>query len=202
MQMTEQTASDDPLAQSMRDAIPATPVAAITSLIVRGGQGDAIVQAFKSALRTPPAQRRHLMTLLLQQENGLSFVISLFRSKEDLQEWQAAAERQQMIRAFEDHSLRQLCTVHHRVAKLTVPSDESGPKWKVLLTTWLAMLPLLLLLNGTFLLILPDIWWPFRLVITSFLLSVSVIWFVSPVTRGMTRTWRLKNQQMRIDVIP
>ncbi|WP_420139639.1 hypothetical protein [Sphingomonas sp.] len=201
MQMLEHATDDFPN-QSTIEAAPATPVAAITSLIVRGGQGDAIVQAFKNALISQPAKRRHIMTLLLQQENGLSFVISLFRSREDLQQWQAAAERQQMIKAFEDHSLRQLCTIHHRVAKLTVPSDESGPKWKVLLTTWLSMLPLLLLLNGTFLLLVPDIPWPIRLIMTSFLLSISVIWFVSPFSRRITRTWRLKHQQMRIEVLP
>lgn len=175
-------------------------VTTATSLISRSGHEASIARDFEEAFSGPDTVRPHLATLLIQQENGLNFLVSQFRSAEDLAHWHASADHARMIAAFEEHSLRELCTIDRRVARITVPSNDSGPKWKVLISTWIAIFPLLIMLSWLLDRIVPGLPFVARLALTSFLMSVTIIWLVSPIVRRLTRTWRLSHQQMRIGV--
>ena len=176
-------------------------VTTVTSLISRSGHEASIARDFEEAFGGLSTVRPHLATLLIQQENGLNFLVSQFRNAEDLARWHASADHARMIAAFEQHSLRELCTLDRPVARIIVPSNDSGPKWKVLISTWSAIFPLLIALSWLLDRIVPGLPFVARLALTSFLMSLTIIWLVSPVVRRLTRTWRLSNQQMRIGVV-
>ena len=176
-------------------------VMTVTSLIARSGCEKTVSQDFKEAFESAGDSSHHVSALLFQQENGLSFLISQFRSEDDLRRWRQTDDYRRMIAAFERHSLRELCTINKPVAQITVPNDASGPKWKVFASTWIVTYPLLLCLNGLLGSLAPDMSEHLRIATTSSLLSIAIIWFVAPMVHRVTRTWRLNNQEMRTNII-
>ncbi len=173
----------------------------ITSLISRGGHESFVAREFERVFGGKPATSHHLTALLVQQENGVSFLISQFQSRRDLEDWRASPERRRMIEAFEVHSLRELCTIDQPVAHITVPSNASGPKWKLFVSSWIVTFPLLLVLVQFFSLLLPDAPLVLRIALTSIAISLAITWLISPLVLKVTRTWRLRHQQMRIEVV-
>ena len=173
----------------------------VTSLVSRSGSEDAVAQFFEQAFRGGVMGSHHLGTLLLQQEDGVSFLVSQFRNREALEAWRASPKHQQMIASFEAHSVRELEMIEARAARLHIPSNSSGPKWKVLASSWIVIFPILLALNLLYERIGPELSRPMHLAVTSFVLAVIQIWFVSPLLQRTTRTWRLADEQMKIDVV-
>ncbi|WP_458098090.1 hypothetical protein [Roseomonas sp. WA12] len=173
----------------------------VTSLISRGGREAAIIRDFESAFAEAGRDSHHLATLLLQQGDGLSFLVSQFTGEGDLRKWEASEAHQRMVSSFERDSLRELCIISDPIVRITVPSDASGPKWKVLASTWVLTYPLLLALSAVLDQVAPALPWAARLALTSGAVSIALLWIISPLTRGMTRAWRLRNQQMRVDVV-
>jgi antibiotic biosynthesis monooxygenase (ABM) superfamily enzyme len=173
----------------------------VTSLVSRSGSEDAVAQTFEQTFRDATQSSHHLGTLLLQQEDGVSFLVSQFRNREALEAWRASGKHQQMIASFDAHSVRELEMIEARAARLHIPSNSSGPKWKVLASTWIVIFPILLALNVIYGQIGPELPRAMHLAVTSFVLAVIQIWFVSPLLQRMTRTWRLANEQMKIDMV-
>lgn len=172
----------------------------ITSLIARPGKEAAVVQDFKDAFARAGADSHHLSTLLLQQVGGLNFLISQFEDQEKLEQWRASAPYRDMIRRFESDSLREICTLGEPIVRVTVPSEGSGPKWKIFASTWIIIYPLLLSLSSLLSMWIPGLPLAGRLAITSSALSIASIWLITPMVQGLTRIWRLRNQQMQVDV--
>jgi antibiotic biosynthesis monooxygenase (ABM) superfamily enzyme len=172
----------------------------VTSLISRHGHEQSVVEDFERAFAKAGQDSHHLGTLLIQQSGGLNFLISQFADQSELDKWMSSSTHQEMVRAFEQDSLRQLCVIGEPIVRVAVPSDGSGPKWKVFASTWVVVYPLLLLLSLTLDLVYPGLPLPVRLAVTSSVLSVASIWLINPVTHALTRVWRLRNQQMRIEV--
>jgi antibiotic biosynthesis monooxygenase (ABM) superfamily enzyme len=185
----------------MNELPEAARLTTITALIARSGHEAAIAGDFEQAFTRAGDNSHHLAALLIQQQNGISFLVSQFRDHEQLAAWRASAAYRQMIADFERHSLRELCTIDEPVARIAVPSDDSGPKWKVFLSTWIVTYPMLLGISAVFSELAPGMPFAARLALTSIMVTIAIIWVISPVTRRLTRTWRLRNRQMRIDVI-
>ncbi|TPG59648.1 hypothetical protein EAH89_05255 [Roseomonas nepalensis] len=173
----------------------------VTSLISRGGQEAAIAGDIERAFFEAGQEAHHVGTLLIQQGDGLSFLVSQFAGEEDLRRWRASPAHRRMVAALERDSLRELCVIGEPIVRMTVPSDGSGPKWKVLASTWVLTYPLLLALSALLDRVAPTLPWAIRLALTSGAVSVALIWAISPLTRRLTRVWRLRDQQMRVDVV-
>jgi antibiotic biosynthesis monooxygenase (ABM) superfamily enzyme len=173
----------------------------VTSLISRGGRERDIARAFEEAFADGEKPTHHLATLLIQQCGGLNFLVSSFEDEKALDAWRHSERHQAMIAAFEQDSLRELCTLGEPIVRMTVPSDASGPKWKVLASTWIIIYPLLLVLSGLLGAVAPELPMALRLGITSLALSVASIWVINPLASSVTRVWRLHNQQMQVDVV-
>lgn len=173
----------------------------ITSLIARPGRETAVVEDFDRAFAEAGSGSHHLGTLLIQQRAGLNFLVSQFADANALERWQQSATHRDMVRAFERDSLRELCTIPDRVVRISVPSDSSGPKWKVFVSTWTIIYPLLLLISFLLDRLAPGLPSPGRLAISSAALSIASIWVLTPLTHAITRVWRLRNQQMQIEVL-
>jgi antibiotic biosynthesis monooxygenase (ABM) superfamily enzyme len=172
----------------------------ITTLISRHGHEAAVAEDFERAFALAGRQSHHLGTLLLQQHGGLNFLVSQFRDQDALDAWRASPPHHEMVAAFERDSLREICTIGEPIVRVTVPSDGSGPKWKIFISTWIIVYPLLLLLSFGLNALVPELSLPLRLAITSSALSIASIWVISPVTEAITRVWRLRDQQMRVEV--
>jgi antibiotic biosynthesis monooxygenase (ABM) superfamily enzyme len=172
----------------------------ITSLIARPGREAAVVQDFEDAFARAGADSHHLSTLLLQQLGGLNFLISQFADQGKLEEWRQSVAYRDMIRRFESDSLREICTLGEPIVRVTVPSEGSGPKWKIFASTWIIVYPLLLLFSSLLNALAPSLPLAARLAITSSALSIASIWLITPTTQALTRVWRLRNQQMQVDV--
>lgn len=173
----------------------------VTCLVSRSGSEDAIAKIFEQTFRDATLSSHHLGTLLLQQEDGVSFLVSQFRNREALEDWRKSAQHQTMIRRFDAHSVRELERIGALAARLRIPSNSSGPKWKVFASTWIVIYPILLTLNVVFEQMAPVLSRSLRLAVTSSILSVMQIWVISPMLQRITRTWRLADEQMRIDVV-
>jgi antibiotic biosynthesis monooxygenase (ABM) superfamily enzyme len=173
----------------------------VTSLISRRGREKDIVRAFEEAFADGTEGTHHVTTLLIQQCGGLNFLVSSFEGEKELDAWRGSERHQAMITAFEQDSLRELCTLGEPIVRMTVPSDSSGPKWKVLASTWIITYPLLLMLSGILGVTAPELPMALRLGITSLALSVASIWLINPLASSVTRVWRLHNQQMQVDVV-
>jgi len=173
----------------------------ITTLISRRGHERHIAKVFEAILGPAGAPNHHLTTMLIQQEGGVSFLISHFANRRALEAWRASSQHQAMVEAFETHSVRELCTVEKPVVRVTVPSAASGPKWKALIASWIVTFPLLLTIVKLLAWLLPGVPLVGRVALTSILLSVLISWFISPFILRATRTWRLKDQQMKIVAI-
>ena len=184
--------------------IPGTRVQSlttITTLVSRNGHERFVAEEFERTFGTERAATPHRSTLLIQQEGGLNFLISQFDSPEALQNWRESALHRRMIETFEAHSLRELCTIDRPVVRISVPSASSGPKWKSLVASWIVTFPLLLGLVQLLNLLMPQAPAPTRIAVTSIAMSVAITWLIAPFMQRLTRTWRLKNQQMKMMVV-
>lgn len=173
----------------------------ITSLVSRGGHERFAAQEFERVFHDGGSSSHHLGSLLIQQENGVSFLISQFRDRRELEDWRASPERQRMIAGFEAHSLRELRTIDRPVARVTVPSHVSGPKWKIFVSSWIVTFPLILGFVEFFTRLLPGTPFALRIALTSIAISATITWLVSPMVLKATRIWRLRDQQMRIEIV-
>lgn len=171
----------------------------VTTLVSRRGHERRIAEAFEQTFSG--ASEHHLATLLIQQEGGLNFLISHFGDRSDLEAWRASPAHRQMIDAFEAHSLRELCTIDRPVVRITVPNAASGPKWKTLVASWVVTFPLLLTVVELLAFALPGVPFVGRIALTSIVISMLITWLISPFVLRATRTWRLRDQQMKIIVI-
>lgn len=177
------------------------PLTTVTTLVSRGGQETHVAAAFARAFGERLDATHHRTVLLVQQENGISLLISQFRSEQELMRWRASAERAWLIEELDGHALRELCSLDRPVARIVVPSDASGPKWKVLLVTWAVSFPLLLAVVQLVEFFASDASLIVRVASTSILMSTAVTWVISPLALRWTRTWRLRDQQMRTGVV-
>lgn len=173
----------------------------ITTLVSRGGQERFAAEEFERTFAGNREATQHLAALLIQQEGGLNFLISQFSGPEALRRWRGSAQHQRMIDAFEAHSLRELCTIEQPVVRIAVPSAASGPKWKSLIASWVVTFPLLLALVQILNLLMPSASMPVQVAATSIVMSVAITWIIAPFMGRLTRTWRLKDQQMKIVVV-
>ncbi|MBB3475739.1 antibiotic biosynthesis monooxygenase [Sphingomonas sp. BK345] len=172
----------------------------VTTLISRHGHERAVVEDFERAFAEAGQNSHHLGTLLIQQDGGLNFLVSQFADEAEYDSWLASPAHKEMVRAFERDSLRELCVIGEPIVRVAVPSDGSGPKWKVFVSTWIVVYPMLLALSLTLDLLVPGLQLALRLAVTSSVLSVASLWVINPVTHALTRVWRLRNQQMRVEV--
>ena len=187
--------------EGWRAVAPTQLVTTVTTLIAKAGQEGTIAREFTRAFAAGGGEPHHLATLLIQQEDGLSFLVSHFRDHGELAAWRASLERQRLISTFDSHSLRDLCTIVQPVAHIVVPSGGSGPKWKTLISTWIVTYPLLLAVIAMLGVLAPDLPVAVALGLVSATMSVTALWIISPVAGRLTRTWRLKGQQMRVEVL-
>jgi uncharacterized protein len=175
----------------------ASPVISITTLIPGRNSEGQIAEAFEHALGEG-GDSRHLATVLIEQEGGISFLVSVFPDDDAFRSWQRSPDRKAMVARFDALSLRQLCAASERAVRISVPSDASGPKWKLFASTWSAIFPILLVINITLAHLAPGMALAARLAVSSLLMSAAVVWVISPWVHRITRTWRLRGQQTRI----
>lgn len=180
------------------EAVP--PLTTITSLVAKRGHEQLVVREFERTFVEDAEDNRHLSALLIQQGDGLSFLVSQFSSRDELNAWRTSTGRKRLIEAFDLHSLHELCTIDHRVARLEVPNGASGAKWKGLVAGYAIGLPILTFVVLALNLVAPGLPLPLSLAIIMLVMSVTNTWIVGPLLARWTRTWRLKDQQMRIAV--
>ncbi len=173
----------------------------ITILVPESGREKSVVESFDDIFATDTAEELHVGSLLIQQAGGLSFIVSEFADADQLERWRLSHERRQLMERFERKSLRELETIRVPFAKVSVPSNESGPKWKIAVSNWIVTYPALLVLNGLLYLITPTLPLPVRLAITSLALTCAVIWIIAPLTKRITRVWRLRDQHLQVKLI-
>jgi antibiotic biosynthesis monooxygenase (ABM) superfamily enzyme len=171
----------------------------ITSLVARSGHERFIAEQFERTFGGGREASSHLGTLLIQEEGGISFLISQFSDAETLEAWRASDAHRQMVGAFEAHALRELCTLENSPVRIQVPNPGSGPKWKILVASWVVTFPLLLTIIQILQFLMPTTPLLARIAIASIVMSAGITWFISPMMLRLTRTWRLKDQLMKID---
>lgn len=179
---------------------PPDALTTISSLISLGGHESDVATAFERSFGGQMGKTHHLTSLLIEQD-GLSFLISQFATPEHLAAWRRSPARKGLLDELDSHSLRELCTIDHPVARIVVPSNGSGPKWKMLAASWVVTFPLLILIVLTLDRMVPGAPFLPRIALTSILMSVAITWFISPIVARRTRAWRLKGQQMAITIV-
>jgi antibiotic biosynthesis monooxygenase (ABM) superfamily enzyme len=174
-------------------------VTVVTALVPRGGHGTAVQAEYDQAVRSITASRHHLTSLLLHQNDGISFIVSLFRSRADYESWVASPQRQNMLRQWQTHSLRQFLVFSSSCAKIEVPSSASAPRWKSFLSIWMVTLPLGMVVNSLLTWAGLDVPPLVRSGLSSGVIAATASFVVMPWVNMMTLPWRLKDAQMRIE---
>ncbi|RDE06556.1 hypothetical protein [Sphingomonas aracearum] len=169
------------------------PATHLASCIVKASSEDAFrewADRLEKQAATCPGFRQ---TLRLEQAGGLVHLLTIFDDAEALRRWQAHPATLALMRGGRAHAAMREDTAQASAARFALPAEASGAKWRRFLVTWLAVFPILLVLNGLLQLLPVRLPMFARLAISSPLLTATLTWLVLPWANRRTRAWRLSD---------
>lgn len=179
-------------------ADPAQTTTVVTSRAIRAGREaefDRWVDELNRLARAAPGYRA---AIRFGQTAGFQHLLFRFDDRDTAQAWQADAALRAHVAIADGYStaLRQ----SHAGDNVTfeLPSDASASKWKRFVTTWLAVFPLLLVINLVTRSSLKGAPLPLQLLPSSLLLTATLQWIILPRLQRHTRFWLLQDSSGRL----
>ena len=143
----------------------------------------------------------YLAGVRLGQTQGLQHLVFRFRTEADAQAWRTGATFQRLASEADAFSVGLDQVEPGDPARFEVPSDASAAKWKRFVTTWIAVLPVLLAISSLVRWLLDE--WPpaLQLIPSSLMLTATLQWIILPRLQRWSRFWlrRGANGNLRTD---
>lgn len=133
--------------------------------------------------------------LKLEQSGGLFHLVHRFDTAADLDRWQNTSDYRRLMEEGDRFSTPRRQRVDGDYQAVQLPSDSDSSKWKRFLMTWIAVFPVLLVLNAVFSLLPLQLPQPARLAITSPLLTAILTWVILPRVSRWLKPWVMKNKR-------
>jgi antibiotic biosynthesis monooxygenase (ABM) superfamily enzyme len=134
----------------------------------------------------------HLGGVRLHDNQGLHHLVYRFDSERHLVAWERSDRRRELIRRGDRISDEQRATHQAPNAWFSVPGQDTSPRWKTFLLTWLAAYPILLVISTGVRLAAPGLTQPLVLVVSSGTLTALLTWVIMPRLKHLTRPWLLR----------
>ncbi len=170
---------------------PDQPAALITTRLIKDGREEDFA---RWADRLDDAAEREADAagvVRLEQPGGFVYAVQRFRTAEDARRWRDAPARHALDAEADAFSTGCSRLEDGRRVQVRIPSEAATPKWKTWIATWLAVFPLLLVLNGLMALLPFKLPAPVELAATSLVMTATLTWFVLPRIRKLLRPWLL-----------
>lgn len=84
------------------------------------------------------------------------------------------------------------------LAIVVFDGQPTPAKWKTFLLTWIAVYPTLLLIMYALDALVPNLWRPIQLAISSLLLTSSLTWLIMPRLTSLLRPWLFRGVKQAI----
>jgi uncharacterized protein len=133
----------------------------------------------------------------LEQSGGLTHLVQFFGSPAALADWQASERYRAFVAEGEALSVGLRQTADDP-ARIDVPAESSAPKWKSFLVTWLAVLPVLLILSSAIRAAFPQLPPLLQTAGSSVLLTAALTWIILPPVQRRARAWMLRTDEGRL----
>ncbi|WP_375427520.1 hypothetical protein [uncultured Sphingomonas sp.] len=170
------------------------PAALITTRLVKQGREDEFARWADRLDDVAEREADVAGVVRLEQPSGLVYAVHRFRSVEDARRWRDAPARHALDAEAKAFSSGCSQLEDGRRIRVRVASETAVPKWKNWVATWVAVFPLLLIMNGLFALLpfkLPRI---LELAVISLILTATLTWLVLPRIRKLFRSWLLTDE--------
>jgi len=133
-----------------------------------------------------------LGTVRLKEPSGVSHFVTRFDEPAHLKEWETSAERRSLVEKADRISEERRQTAIGLDAWFAISPQATSPRWKTWVVTWCAVYPALLVVSLTIRALVPDLWLPAQLAISSLVLTGALTWLVMPTITRLLRPWLLR----------
>ncbi len=165
----------------------------VVTRVVKRGEEDRFRRWCDEVAEDARAASGHREELRFEQTGGLFHLLHRFASREELRGWQASAGYARLMDAGDAFSTPREQQVDDHRAFVQLPSEADGPKWKRFVMTWLAVLPVIILLNLGFEALPAKLPGPLQSALASFIMVAAMTWLILPRVSRRVKPWVLKD---------
>ena len=173
--------------------MPSPNVTLVESRVVRAGKEQDFARWAERHLAALAETDGHCETVRLEQTGGLHHCVTRFRDESAFRAWRESP----MARGLAEEAEPLSAAMHQQGTgsdlRFALPSDAAQRKWKRFITTWAAVLPVLLLLSTLVRWLVPDWPAPAQLLVTSPILTAILQWLILPRVQRWSRIWMLQD---------
>ena len=169
------------------------PATLIATHVVRPDKMDAFRRWAEALADDARSAAGHQAGLWIEQPGGIHHLVQQFGDRAALDHWRASDAHRRLLAEGREQFLQRAQLVDGRTARIMVPGEAAATKWKQFITTWLAVLPVLLLVNLGMSALPVELPKVAQLMISSVLLTGLLTWVILPRVRAWTRTWLLED---------
>lgn len=137
----------------------------------------------------------HRGGIRLEQAGGFHHLLHRFASAEQLGHWMRSPDHARMIAVADRHSVGRDQDDAGAQVTFVLPGESSARTWKTWLVTWLAVLPIMLVVSTAIRSLLIQVPQLIQLVLSSLILTGTLTWLVMPRVHRWSRFWQLENAQ-------
>jgi hypothetical protein len=168
--------------------------ALITTRLVKEGREDEFARWAERLDDVAEREADAVGVVRLEQPSGLIYAVHRFRTVDDARRWHDAPARHALEAEAAAFSSGCSQLEKGRRVQIRVPSETAIPKWKSWIATWVAVFPLLLVLNGLLALLPSKAPQPVELAATSLVMTATLTWAILPRIRTLLRSWLLADE--------
>lgn len=175
------------------------PISLVVTRIVQSGREDELRAWSKRTAQSAAQADGFLADLPFEQTGGLFHYVYRFESAQALSAWQASSRYRDLMEEGDRLSTPRRQRRLDGEDAVRLPSEADSPKWKRFLMTWIAVLPVILLVNAALKpLPIPSL---VQSAISSFILVAAMTWAILPVVSRRLKPWVVRDAegQARID---
>ncbi len=174
------------------------PATLVVTRIVRPGHLD----RFRAWVDDYDAAAAHASgdagSVRLEQAGGFHHLLHRFASEDDLVGWLASPDHAALIARGRSHAVgRAQRRIGDRV-RFDVPSDADAHSWKTWLVTWVAVLPVLLLVSSAIRALLPGLPPIAQTIVSSPFLTAILTFIILPRVNRWSRFWQMQDAAGRV----
>jgi antibiotic biosynthesis monooxygenase (ABM) superfamily enzyme len=164
----------------------------VTRVLAKGAE-DAFRNWSARVDRSAALAGDHRGSERIEQTGGLFHSFQRFASSGALASWQQSEEYSRLMREGDRFSTPRVQEVTGNSTVIRLPSDGDGPKWKLFLMSWVGVLPLVLLFNGSVQLLPQQPPWYLRALFQSCFLVALMTWLVRPMVSRRLKPWAMRD---------
>ena len=153
------------------------------------------VEELNRLARRAPGYRA---AIRLGQTAGFHHLLFRFDDRRAAETWQADAALVAHVAVADGYSTALRQTGAGDGVTFELPSDASASKWKRFVTTWMAVFPVLLVINLVTRAALPGVPPALQLLPSSLMLTATLQWIILPRLQRYTRFWLLQDRSGRL----